>query len=147
MDLIAYLTTYYLLNLIYHPLNVFLLFTSITTIISLIFIYIGKITGKIFNKKNNLILLINTFICFMLFLILLGLYETSQGYQFSLNIRLWVTGSIFAYLMIKEINWVNKKYLKEYNLPKLLKNLILSLLASAITWFLIITSNYIIWGV
>ena len=131
------------MNIINHPANVFLLFTAITTVISFLFIYLGKIIYKKFKKKNNFTLFITILICLLIYFILFGIYESAKGFGFNLNLKLWLSESVFIYFIARIIKWINEKKLEEYNLPETLKILIWALLGSTISWFLIILLAYI----
>jgi len=143
MDIASYLINYFLLNIYYHPINVFLLFTAVTTIISFIFIYVGKFIYKKFKKQNNFTLFLTTATCALAWMIIMEIYTSITGNNFSFNLTGWLFESIFIYFIIKIVKWVDEKTIKNYNLPTSLEKLVWALIGSAISWFLIIILFYI----
>ena len=142
MDVAGYLIYYLLTNIIFHPLNVFLLFTAATTIVSFFFIYVGKIIYSKFKKKNNTSLFITTAATVFIYLIVAAVYDMIFGGKVGFSIMFWLFETVFAFIIIKIIEKINSRWIEKYNLPQPLKFLVWALLGSAIAWFLIIIVLY-----
>ncbi len=140
MDVAGYLIYYFLTNIVNHPLNVFLLFTTATTIISFFLLYVGKAIYSKFKKKNNITLFITTALTVLIYLLITIAYDFIFGRKISFSVLFWIYGTISIFILAKLIERINNKWIEKYNLPEPLKFFTWALIGSSISWALIITS-------